>query len=181
MTKTIILKMPAIKHRADMEMLVREITALKLTEKLLVATMDAEIQSVRDEYAGRLERVTGQLAIKTAAARDWAQKHPAAFGNRKSIEFTHATVGFRTGPPKLKLAPKSRWDQMLEILRGTDWGKNYIRVKAEINKEQIIADVAAKNLSAAELRKAGAEVVQQELFYVEPKFHQVEPREVAPG
>jgi phage host-nuclease inhibitor protein Gam len=160
-------------------LIVREIAGLKLNEKLLVATMDAEIQSVRDEYSVRLERVTEQLTAKTEAARDWATSHPAAFGRRKSIDFTHAVIGFRTGPPKLKIAPKSRWDQMLEILRGTRWGAAYIRVKEEINKEQIIADVTAQVLSETDLKKVGAEVVQEELFYVEPKFSQVEPREVA--
>ncbi|MDB6020491.1 MAG: Mu Gam family protein [Pedosphaera sp.] len=179
MNKLIKLNTPTVKTRPEMEILVREIARLKLNEKLLVAGMDAEIQAVRDNYEGRLGTLAQVLAEKTEAARGWAAAHPAEFGQRRSIEFIHGVIGFRTNPPKLKTVLKFKWDGVLEALRAARWGAAYIRVKEEINKEQIIADVGAQILSAAELRKAGAQVVQEESFFVEPRLTKVEAREAA--
>ena len=169
----------AVKTRAQMEALIREIAALKLGEKLLAASLDAELQSVRDNYETRLAPLAQSLAEKTERARAWAESNPGEFAGRRSIEFAHGVAGFRTGAPKLKTVLRWKWDGVLEALRGARWGKTYLRVKEEINKEQIIADFGAGILGATDLRKAGAQVVQEESFFVEPKFTRVEPREVA--
>ena len=58
---------------------------------------------------------------------------------------------------------------MLQALHAMRWGGAYIRVKEEINKEQIIADIGAQ--LKADLRKVGAEVVQEESFFVEIQTH----------
>jgi len=179
MNNRIKLKSPAVKTRVEMETLVRDITGLKLNEKLLIAGMDAEIKAVRDSYESRLTTITQVLGEKTAAAQAWADANPDEFGRKKSIEFTHGTVGFRTGTPKLKTLAKIKWDAVLQSLRSCRWGAAYLRVKEEINKEQIIADVGARILSEADLRKAGAQVVREESFYVEPKLTRVEARETA--
>jgi phage host-nuclease inhibitor protein Gam len=78
----------------------------------------------------------------------------------------------------LKTLAKWKWDGVLHALRGFRMGL-YIRIKEEINKEQIIADVGAQVLTNPELRKAGVEVSQEESFYIEPKLTAVETRQVA--
>jgi phage host-nuclease inhibitor protein Gam len=119
------------------------------------------------------------LAVKTRAARAWAGANPAAFGRRRSVDFGHGVAGFRHGPPRLATLAKGKWERVLQSLRGLRWGAPYIRVKEEINKEQIIADVGAGKLAEADLRRAGAQVVREETFFVEPKLTRAEPREIA--
>ena len=177
MNNRIKLKYPAVRTRTEMETLVREIASLKLNEKTLIAGMDAELNAVRDNYEQRLGAIAQLLAEKTAAARTWAEASPVEFAGRKSIEFVHGAVGFRTGMPKLKARVKL--DAVLDALRSLRWGAKYIRVKEEVNKEQMIADFGARILGESDLLKAGAEVVREETFYVEPKLTPVESREVA--
>ncbi len=165
--------------REQMESLVREIAGLKLDEKLLLAGMDRELRAARDRYESRLLSLERLLAEKTGRARAWAKANPAAFGRRRSIDFGHGIAGFRTGPPRLKTIARCKWDRVLRSLRGLDWGAPYIRVKEEINKEQIIADVGAGKLAEGDLRQAGARVVREESFFVEPKLARVEPRQMA--
>jgi phage host-nuclease inhibitor protein Gam len=179
MNNTLKLKSPIIQTRAEMETLIREIAALKLDETLLAARMDAEIQTVRGNYEERLAALSPALAEKTEAALLWAEANPEEFGQRKSIEFAHGVAGFRTGTPKLKTVSRWKWDAVLDALRGSRWGAGYIRVKEEINKEQILADVGTGVLSPADLRKVGAQVAREESFYVEPKLTRVAVREVA--
>jgi phage host-nuclease inhibitor protein Gam len=176
MINRIKLKSPAVKTRADVEALVREIAGLKLNEKILTASMDTEIQAVREDYQSRLGGISELLAEKTDAARAWAEANRADFGQRRSLEFAHGVIGFRTGTPKLKTLVKWKWDGVLQALLESRWGAAYIRVKEEINKEQIIADVTAQLLGEGDLRKAGAQVVQEESFFVEPKLTRVEGR-----
>ncbi len=163
------LKSPAVKTRAQMETLVREITGLRLDEQTLLAGLERELQAARDRYETRLLSLTRLLADKTAVARAWAESNPAAFGRRRSIDFGHGVAGFRTGPPRLRPLAKRPWDRVLDSLRRLRWGANYIRVKEEINKEQIIADFGAGDLAEGDLRRAGAQVVREEIFFVEPK------------
>ena len=173
------LKNPTIKTHEQMESLVREIAGLKLDEKLLLAGMDRDLQAARDCYESRLLALERLLTEKTGKARAWAKANPAAFGRRRSVDFGHGVAGFRTGPPRLATIAKCKWNRVLQSLRGYNWGAAYIRVKEEINKEQIIADIGAGKLADCNLRLAGARVVREESFFVEPKLARVEPREVA--
>ena len=179
MNNRIKLKTPAITNRIEMEGLIRDIAGLKFNEQLLNSGMDAEIQAVRDKYRSRLNTVAEVLTEKVNTARAWAEANPEEFGRRKSIDFPDGSVGFRTGMPKLKMLAKWKWDDVLRALQAARWGGAYIRVKEEINKEQIIADIGAEVLSAADLRKAGAQVVREESFYVDTKLTRVESRAVA--
>ena len=177
MNNRIKLKYPPVLTRAQMETLVREISALKLNEKTLLAEMDAQLQAVRDEFEPRLTAIAQLLAVKTAAARDWADASPAEFSGRKSIEFIHGAVGFLTGMPKLKILDKA--NDVLDALHARPDGRNYIRVKEELNKEQLISDFAARILDEHDLQQLGAEVVREESFYVEPKLTSAEARQIA--
>jgi phage host-nuclease inhibitor protein Gam len=173
------LKSAAVTTRIEMETLVREITSLKLNEKLLTNAMDAEIQGVRDSYEGRLGAISQVLAEKLETVREWAETNPGEFIARRSIDLGCGTIGFRTGKPKLKTLARWTTDAVLDALRGLRWGRAYIRVKEEINKEQIIADATAELLDKEDLQKIGAQIVQDEIFFVEPKCTRVEPREIA--
>ena len=163
------LKSPAVKTRARMETLVREITGLRLDEQTLLAGLERELQAARDRYETRLLSLTRLLADKNAQARAWAESNPVEFDRRRSIDFGHGTVGFRTGPPRLRPLTKRPWDRVLDSLRRLRWGAAYIRVKEEINKEQIIADFGAGKLAEGDLRRAGTQVVREEIFFVEPR------------
>jgi phage host-nuclease inhibitor protein Gam len=163
------LKSPVVKTRAQMEMLVREITGLRLDEQMLLAGLERELQAARDRYETRLLTLARLLADKTGEAQAWAKANPDAFGGRRSIDLGHGFAGFRTGPPRLRSLAKRPWARVLASLRRLRWGAAYIRVKEEINKEQIIADFGAGKLAEGDLRRAGAQVVREEIFFVEPK------------
>ncbi len=172
-------KTPAVKTRAQMESLVREIGGLKLDEKLLLADMDRELRAARRRYEARLLPLARLLEEKTGVARAWADANPEAFGRRRSLDFGHGVAGFRTSPPRLATLARRKWDRVLQSLHDLRWGAPYIRVKEEINKEQIIADVGAGKLAEADLRQAGAQVVRDESFFVEPKLARPKLRELA--
>lgn len=168
----------AIETRAQMETLVGEIAELKIKERQLSADLDAETQAVRERYEAPLAAVRAQQDDKVALAQGWAEQNPEEFGKLKSIAFTHGTVGFRTGTPKLKPLTGWTWDRVLEKLKTLGHGP-WLRVKEDVNKEAILSAHAEGAVFDADLRNFGCRVVQEESFYVEPKLTEVETRETA--
>lgn len=165
--------------RAEMETLINEIAALKLHETALAAGMDSELRDVRDHYEPQLHDVSVKLDELTQSARKWAEAHPAEFAGRRSIQFANGVAGFRTGKPRLRLLARWTADRMLQSLRELRWGAAYIRVKEEINREQIIADIGTGFLKPGDLREAGAGIVQDDTFYVEPALTRTDVKTLA--
>jgi phage host-nuclease inhibitor protein Gam len=168
-----------IKTRGQMSHLVREIAGLKLDEKFLLADLDRELRDTHDRYEKRLRKLARIIEQKTSAARAWADTNPHEFGRRRSVDFGHGVAGFRTGPPRLQTVSRCQWDRVLRRLRAATWGAPYVRVKEEINKERIISDIGAGKLSEKNLRQAGAQIVRDENFFVEPKL--ARPRRKPPA
>lgn len=163
---------PAIGTREQMEQCVGEIADLMIERDSLTVAMDARIKAVRDAYQERLADMEADIEAELALAAEWAEANRAAFGDRKSIEMVHGTVGFRTGNPTLKTLTGWTWNLVLERLAQLPSLIAYIRQKTEVDKEKLLAD---RETLGERLREIGCRVVQNESFFCEPK------REQTPG
>lgn len=162
------LSAPAIKTREEMDRLVGKISEYTIDRDLLKTTMDQRLQDVRDQYAEQLGEIESILDSKMALAQDWAEANPSEFGNKKSIEFLHGTIGWRTGTPKLKTLSGWTWDRVKEAIKGIPkFAVNYLRQIEEINKEALLAD--REIIEPEILRVMGVKVVQDESFFCDPK------------
>jgi phage host-nuclease inhibitor protein Gam len=171
---------PIIQSRAAMEELVGEIAALTIEQRKLSAEMDRQLQAIREKYDVHLGELKKLVEEKTTVAQAWAEANPEEFkGKRKSIEFMHGTVGFRTGTPKLAKLKKWTWKMVLAALKLNTWGLGYVRTKEEIDKEAILAAYRQKVLTTEDVTAVGVAVIQEESFFVEPKLTEVETRSVA--
>jgi phage host-nuclease inhibitor protein Gam len=169
-------QLPQIKTRAEMEALVGDIANLKLFEIETKAIMDGRLKEIREDYEAQLAEAGKQIEGMMALAQQWADANPDAFAGKKSIEMVHGTVGFRTGTPKLVKKTREKWDALVAAIRAA-LGGAYVRTIEEVDKESIIRDYRAGQISDATLREAKLEVTQDEAFYVEPKLTKVEQRE----
>jgi len=156
---------PTLTSRLDMERCVGEIARLAIERDALLCEMDARLQAVRVDYAEQIDTLNGDMEAELSMAREWAEANPAEFGSAKSIEFTHAVAGYRTGMPKLKTIKGYTWDRVLEKL-ATMRLTEYIRTKAEVDKERILTD---REALAEKLPLMGVQVAQDETFFVQPK------------
>ena len=168
--------LPDIRSREEMERLVGEIATLKNQQTQAQAEIDERILKLREAREVELSAIAEQLDEKTEMALRWAAANGLEFGTRKSIVMTHGTVGFRTGNPKLKPAPKYTLAKVLEtIQRSPTFARSYIRTKQEVDREKLLAD--RDDLGADALKVLGLKVVQEESFFVEPHLSTVENRE----
>ena len=168
MTNRIKITQPLTRNRA--EELLGEIAVLTLERNERKIEMDRRLTAVREEFEAPLSSLGKQIEEKTTLLEAWAAANPDDFPkNRKSIEMTHGTIGYRLGTPKLKTLMRKTWDQILELIRANDWTQ-FIRTKEEVNKDAILAEYGQDRLSDQQLKHIGVQVVQDESFFVEPKL-----------
>lgn len=175
-TKT---KAPAlvITTRADLETAVGQLAHATSESQRLSAEMDQEINAVRARYEGPLGSLTAELETITEAAAEWAARNPGEFGTKKSLPLTHGTIGWRVGNPTLKPLSGWTWDRVLEKLTTQpDWLR-FVRTKAEVAKDLLLAE--REILPDSALKSMGVQVIRNEPFFIEPKLTEVTTRAVA--
>jgi len=159
---------PHIQTRHQLDAVVENIVQLQLDHEELQRTQEREIAAIRQKYRAPLAELERYLLIEKSWAEKWAVENPHAFGEKRSLDCTHATIGFRVTPPRIERASRKwTWSAVALKLADLGWGKRYLRVPApEVNKEALLADRA--ELSPVELRQAGLRIAQEERFYIAP-------------
>ena len=164
--------------RARAEEILGEVAALKLEERAQKNALDSEITNARQSYEEPLTALAKAIEEKTTLLESWAAANPGEFPRgRKSIELIHGVIGYRTGMPKLKTLGKWTWDRVLAACEALGLSE-LIRVKAEVNRDAIIGAASTGDLTGAQLKSIGVQVVQDEAFFVEPRLAEQPARTV---
>lgn len=132
----------------------------------ICAKMDIEITKIRDKYQDDINALDEQRTSAFEVIQTYAINNRDDFGNRKSMEMAHGSIGFRTGTPKLKTAKGFTWASTLTLVQALL--PAYTRKTVEIAKDKILANRTDEKL-LAELPKVGIIIDQDETFFVEPK------------
>ncbi len=166
--KRIKLSGPVLKSRAEAEGLAREICERINEHRLLNASMDQEITAVRERYEQGIAAAAKAIDEKTTVLQAWADANPSEFAGRKSLEMTHAVIGYRTGQPQAKTMSGWTWDRVLERIKSLPPFAGFLRQKEEVDKQGLIA--ARESMLPEDYRTIGVRIVQDETFFVEPKL-----------
>jgi phage host-nuclease inhibitor protein Gam len=119
-------------------------------------------------FEDELQRLsmTKHRAFETAQA--YCKQHKdSLFCQRRSIGTTYGIAGFRLGTPKLKTENGTNWDNVLTTLK--EKLPRYVRTTEEPARNLLLADRYKENI-APMLVEMGVHVVQEEIFYIEPKI-----------
>ena len=162
--------------RADVETLVADIATSANAKRAINAQIDEQILVIRKAHEAELAATDAEIKNKSALVQSWAEANPEAFGKLKSIKLAFGTIGFRTGTPKLKTLSGWTFSRVLARLVSLPWGRPYVRVTEEIDREALIADSRCFALTDAQLREAGCRVAQDESFFIEPDLAALEQR-----
>ncbi|ACB76666.1 host-nuclease inhibitor Gam family protein [Opitutus terrae] len=160
---------PVISTRAEAERVLGDIAASTAALNAAKAKLDQRLTSIRQEHEGTIDQLAKRIEALSGLLQQWAEASPEEFGGKKSIDFIHGTLGFRTGMPKLKTLAGWTWDKVLGAL---DAANHFVRIKREVDKEGVLMAYGRGELDDAELRGAGMRVVQDESFFVEPKLEE---------
>lgn len=159
---------PALRSRAEFETSVGLLASEIIIERETRNAMDAEITAIRDKYAASLGESTKIIEDMLKLCQEYADANPDLIpADRKSIELTHAVVGYRTGTPALKTLRGWTWDNVLQAMKDVPQLKRFIKLKEEPDKAGMIRD---RDTLVDLFPIAGMRVEQTETFYVEPKL-----------
>lgn len=128
------------------------------------AAMNEKIQKTRDEYDERTRRAREQKAAIERNIEMFCIENKDEFEKTRTRDLVHGSIGFRMTTPKVALLNKKyNWGTVFELAKRV-FGKKYIRVSEELDKEAILADVASSDLSDEKLASIGAKVDQTDRF-----------------
>lgn len=134
--------------------------------KKIEADMDIQFTRIREKHQDKLAEFGKIKEEAFGKLQHFATNNPEYFTKKKSIEFTHGVLGFRTSTPSLKTLKGFTWASVTNILKMIL--PDYVRTVDEPNKEKLLADREEENVRQ-HFAKVGIQVVQPETFYVEPK------------
>lgn len=161
--------------RAQVETLIGHIRGEKIRELRIQADREKQLKEVDEKFRADLNSISAAIQDKFAQVQSWAEANAEEFVMRKSLEFTHGTIGFRTGTPRLALLNRQwTWEKVLAALRRVPLWQKFIRTREEVDKDRLIAE---RELVAGVLPDFGVKVVQDESFFIEPKIEEVETRQ----
>ncbi len=132
----------------------------------ITAKMDVEITKIRERYQDELQTLQTEKEEQFARMQSYAENNRGDFGSRKSIEFAHGVLGFRTGTPKLKTRQGFTWSSVTNLLK--EYLPADVRTREEPAKDRLLADRDDPAVLGL-FTKVGIMVDQDETFYVEPK------------
>ena len=175
--KRIKLSRPAIKTRAEMEIILAEVRGHTLERNRLQLVSETRKKMVDDECGAQITVLVQIIEERVELLRGWAEANPAEFAGLKSLETPQGSLGWRIGNATLKTLSGFTWDRVLERLQALPKFAGYIRQKLEVNKQAILVD--REQIPPEELRSVGVKIVQEELFFVEPNIEEIENRQTS--
>lgn len=137
----------------------------------IAAEMDAEFTRIREENADRLSNLNATKEATFAILEAYATEHKEAqFSKKRSLETAHGIIGFRIGNPKVKTRKGFTWAAVLTLVKALK--PDYVRTTEEVAKDLLIAERNQQGMPEL-LTQIGVDIVQEEVFYVEPKKEEV--------
>lgn len=150
--------------------------SVELTKK--EAELNSKIQKIREQFDQSTEGLRENLASLETDIQAYCLKHKEEFNKERRKELVHGFVGFRTNPPKvLQLNKKFTVKTTIELIKKLFEGK-YIRTKEELNKDSILTDYSAKELTDDKLAAVGLRIDQDETFFYEVNWESLKDKAV---
>lgn len=161
---------PPTGSRRELEALVARAVRCRLEADAIRVEVDREVAAVRARHQPSLERAESAAQESHEAVRTWADGHRGeSFGGRKTMKCLHATIGYRSKPPRVeRIRAHAKWGAIAVAMQSQPWASNYVRMpepEPELNKEALLAN--RRKLPPGALAHAGLRVVEgEEQFFL---------------
>lgn len=137
---------------------------------------EAVIAGVREQRDLQLAPLQAELGDIFAQLRAWwaVARDEVTGGKRRSAELAGIEIGERRAPPSLKLTKKMTVKAAIEKLKALIDGERFLRVKHELNRDALVAEVSAKPAGA--IAELGFAVANDDEFYIAVRPVEQPPR-----
>lgn len=153
--------------RKSLEKAMELYTKAKNNRSELNARMEERINAIRSKYVDRINLFDEECDQLATEMLDYAREHRDAIFPKgtKHIELTSGTIGYKQGRPSLGLRDGHTWASALTALQEDRSGKEYLRIKYEIDKARLLCD-RDKPKTARLIDRIGLRINDDEQFYL---------------
>lgn len=159
----------------DAEGVLRRLAELRMQVRQATAEYNEREQARRAQLTAEITPKNDQIESLELGLREFVLVHRSEFEKTKHRVLTHGIVGFRTDPPSIKQIKGFTVNAVLKLVKASKWAWRFVRTKEEINKEEVLAALQAKDVTPDDLAPLGLQRVQEEQFYYELKLAAQEP------
>lgn len=128
--------------------------SLKL--QMLQAEMAGKLQEIQDSYKKTLEKLEAKVESGKEKLQAWATENKEQFAEERTTTMGAITIGWKTNPPRIACLAKYTEAKALEKVKVLF--PEYVKLKESLDKTNL------KKLEAADLKKCGLQLVQEESF-----------------
>jgi len=164
MGRTKVRQKKELKSWEEVNEALRKIAEMKSTIAVATAQYNEEEAKKRKELDDLVNPIADEISALEAGMQDFCVINRADFGNKKGKELANGRVDFRLGQPKVEKRAGMTWAAILDVVRKSRFAKVFIRVKEELDKEQILAYYAGTENAANDLDEVFLRVEQDETF-----------------
>lgn len=163
-----------IKSRAELETAIAVIGTLQRKKREIQDRYNTQIQRLQEDLGVELQPIDAEILTVSLGIKAFTDLHrPELFPTeKKTASLTTGTVSYRDKPAAVKTRISAKLIEKILAENGlleyyhkavTKFGKVFLRMKLEINKEQVLADpITAKKLIGVEIEEG------IERLYVKP-------------
>lgn len=151
----------------ELEQVFGEYAASVLELATLSVELERRLQQARTEFEDEMALAKEDCDGLFADIQSFGVLHPELFKDKKSLDLVHGTIGFRTGTPAIKLLAGVKTEHAVQL--ASKLLPTCIRIKAELDKDALLARFASGELPAAKLAEVGLQVERKEVFYADVK------------
>lgn len=140
------------------------------------AELNKQVQLLTDKAQIVTEYSRNTIKNNSDAIMEFCIKNKDQFKSVKSKTFSYGEVGFRSLPGKIQLISKKfNWEIAVKLVREI-FGKKYLRVSLELNKEKLLEASQRKRrpLDPGDLQKCGIKIQKGEKFFLQAKWEEVQ-------
>lgn len=136
----------------------------------MTAEHEEAIANLNSQHEEELQPLREQLAACEASVQLYCISHRDTLfpGEKKSLEYTNAVIGFRQDPPSVKpVVPKEKEETLAARLAESSWGADYMDWKPILHKANLLRD--RETITPEQLAEVGLKFVSEEHFFIAPK------------
>ncbi len=139
----------------------------KSSRTVLNNQMEERISAIRNKYVGRINLFDEQCDLLSTEMLDYARENRSTLFPKgsKHVDLSAGTIGYKQGRPSIGLRDGHTWASALAALQELRSGKEYIRVKYEIDKVRLLCD-RDKPQTARLIDRIGLKINDDEQFYI---------------
>lgn len=170
MARKKVIKEITLKSWDDVNEVLRKIAEKQSFIEAKVSKYNEAEAKRRKALDGLVNPVKADIGDMEEDLRLFCEDNRDEFKKKKSKELANGVVGFRVGTPKAKTLKGFTWKAVLEVLKRSVFKEDYIRLKEDVDKQQMIMDFSTQKIDSEALASVGVQVVQDETFGYEPRL-----------